>query len=152
MGIITISSCRHLIQILKRLPFCQHSNKHLCFIRDIILYFLTALMKSTDGSLIDIAVKAPILCLLTRGAVVDFYEEAKTTISLDHPNVVKCLGFSKEPNELPSLLFEFMDFGSLENILAFNRTKNLKNSRAPKLKNVNSLQLFCYFFKFQILK
>ena len=115
-------------------------------------FFITALMKSTDGSLIDIAVKAPILSLHTRGAVVDFYEEAKTTISLDHPNVVKCLGFSKEPNELPSLLFEFMDFGSLENILAFNRTKNLKNSRAPKLKNVNSLQIFCYFFKFQILK
>ena len=104
-------------------------------------------MKSTDGSLIDIAVKAPILCLLTRGAVVDFYEEAKTTISLDHPNVVKCLGFSKEPNELPSLLFEFMDFGSLENILAFNRTKNLKNSRAPKLKNVNSLQFFLLFLQ-----
>ena len=101
---VVFSSCRHLIQILKRLPFCQHSNKHLCFIRDIILYFLTALMKSTDGSLIDIAVKAPILSLLTRGAVVDFYEEAKTTISLDHPNVVKCLGFSKEPNELPSLI------------------------------------------------
>ena len=117
------------------------------------LNLLTASMELKDGCLIDIAVKAPILCLLTRGAVVDFYEEAKTTISLDHPNVVKCLGFSKEPNELPSLLFEFMVFGSLENILAFNRTKNLKNSRAPKLKNVNSLQLFfCYFFKFQILK
>ena len=104
-------------------------------------------MKSTDGSLIDIAVKAPILSLLTRGAVVDFYEEAKTTISLDHPNVVKCLGFSKEPNELPSLLFEFMDFGSLENILAFNRTKNLKINRAPKLKNVNSLHFFLVFLQ-----
>ena len=102
------------------------------------LHLLKASMKLKDGCLIDIAVKAPILCLLTRGAVVDFYEEAKTTISLNHPNVVRCLGFSKEPHELPCLLFEFMDFGSLENILACNRTKNL-NSRAPKLKNVNSL-------------
>ena len=103
------------------------------------LDILTALMKLPDDSHIDIAVKAPTLCLLTRGAVVDFYEEAKTTISLDHPNVVKCLGFSKELHELPCLLFEFMDFGSLVKILACNRTKNL-NSLAPKLKNVNSLQ------------
>ena len=102
----------------------------------IIMIIFTALMKLKDDSFIDIAVKSPILCLLTRGAVVDFYREAKTTISLDHPNVVKCLGFSKEPNELPCLLFEFMDFGSLENILAFNRTKNLKNCNAPKLNNV----------------
>ena len=112
------------------------------------------LMKLPDGSLIDIAAKAPILCLLTRGAVVDFYEEAKTTISLDHPNVVRCLGFSKEFHELPCILFEFMNFGSLEKILACNRTKSL-NNLAPKLENVNSLQphllhnLFFCFSQFQ---
>ena len=142
---IVFSSCRYLIQILKEkttiFSILSAFQEMFVFYQGYNSFFITALMKSTDGSLIDIAVKAPILCLLTRGAVVDFYEEAKTTISLDHPNVVKCLGFSKEPNELPSLLFEFMDFGSLENILAFNRTKNLKNSRAPKLKNVNPQQL-----------
>ena len=118
------------------------------------LALLTALMKLPDDSLIDIAVKAPTMCLLTRGAVVDFYEEAKTTISLDHPNVVRCLGFSKELHELPCLLFEFMNFGSLVKILACNRTKNL-NSLAPKLKNVNTLQPqlyhnpFFFFTQFQ---
>ena len=67
----------------------------------------------------------------------DFYQEAATTIALDDPNVVKCLGFSKEPHELPCLLFEFMDFGSLENILASNRTRNFQNYRLPRLTNVS---------------
>ena len=50
-------------------------------------------MKSSDGSNIEIAIKAPKMCLLNEGAVVDFHEEAKTTISLKHDNIVKCLGY-----------------------------------------------------------
>ena len=34
-------------------------------------------MTLCDGEVIDIAVKAPKMCLLTQGAVVDFYKEAK---------------------------------------------------------------------------
>ena len=94
-------------------------------------------MKTSDGSLIPVAVKAPKMCLLTQGAVTDFYEEAKTTIQLIHENVVRCLGFSKEPNELPCLLFEFMEYGSLEGILATNRAKNYINDRILKLTNVS---------------
>ena len=46
-------------------------------------------MISSDDSVIDIAVKAPKMCLLTESAIVDFYEEAKTTIRLEHDNIVK---------------------------------------------------------------
>ena len=46
-------------------------------------------MISSDDSVIDIAVKAPKMCLLTESAIVDFYEEAKTTIRLKHDNIVK---------------------------------------------------------------
>ena len=94
-------------------------------------------MKMADGSFITVAVKAPKMCLLTQGAVADFYEEAKTTIQFKHENVVRCLGFSKEPNELPCLLFEFMEYGSLEGILATNRAKNFINDRILKLTNVS---------------
>ena len=51
--------------------------------------FSTATMISSDDSVIDIAVKAPKMCLLTETAIVDFYEEAKTTIRLEHDNIVK---------------------------------------------------------------
>ena len=96
-------------------------------------------MEMTDGSLIDVAIKAPKMCLLTQGAIMDFYEEAKTTICLRHENVVRCLGFSKEPNELPYLLFEYMDYGSLESILATNQARNFENERVLKLTNVRFL-------------
>ena len=95
-------------------------------------------MKLPDDSTIDIAIKAPKLCLLTEGAIVDFYKEAKTTFSLKHENIVKCLGFSKKSNELPSLLFEFMSYGSLDKILDINRTKNFQTSCLPQLSNVSS--------------
>ena len=83
-------------------------------------------MTLCDGEVIDIAVKAPKMCLLTQGAVVDFYKEAKTTIQLKHENIVTCLGFSKKADELPSLLFEFMTHGSLDTILANNRKRNIQ--------------------------
>ena len=97
---------------------------------------ITASMKIADGW-INVAVKAPKMCLLTQGALTDFYEEAKTTIQFNHENVVRCLGFSKEPNELPCLLFEFMEYGSLEGILATNRAKNLVSDRILNLTNVS---------------
>ena len=100
-----------------------------------------AFMKLPDGEIIDIAVKAPKMCLLTQGAVVDFYEEAKTTILLKHENIVTCLGFSKKLHELPSLLFEFMTYGSLDTILASNRTRNFQNEFLPKLTNVLSFAI-----------
>ena len=93
-------------------------------------------MKMADGSFIPVAVKAPKMCLLTQGAVTDFYEEAKTTIQLNHDNVVRCLGFSKEPNELPCLLFEFMKYGSLDSILATNRA-NFTGEKILDLTNVS---------------
>ena len=96
-------------------------------------------MKLPDGSTIDIAIKAPKLCHLTESALVDFYKEAKTTFSLKHDNIVKCLGFSKKPNELPSLIFEFMTYGSLDKILDSNRTKKFQTSCLPTLSYVSSL-------------
>ena len=93
-------------------------------------------MKLEDDSIIIVAVKAPKMCLLTQGIVTDFYEEAKTTISLRHENIVRCLGFSSEPHELPSLIFEYMDHGSLEEVLATNRTKKIENNELLKLTDV----------------
>ena len=65
-------------------------SSHLCL---IFSYYISASMKSSDGSFIEIAIKAPKMCLLNEGAVVDFHEKAKTTISLKHDNIVKCLGY-----------------------------------------------------------
>ena len=121
---------------------------------------LIASLRIEDDSIITVAVKAPKMCLLTQGIVTDFYEEAKTTISLRHENIVRCLGFSSEPHELPSLIFEYMDHGSLEEILATNRANNVENDRLLKLTDVRPFtllswmgskhliidQLFFYFF------
>ena len=96
------------------------------------------MLKSDFGTYITVAVKAPKLCLLTQGSIVEFYEEAKTTIKLNHNNIVKCLGFSSESFELPCLIFEFMDCGSLEDVLATNRAKNLQERRILDLSNVST--------------
>ena len=93
-------------------------------------------MKLSQGDVIDIAIKAPKISLLVQGAIIDFYKEAKTTLGFKHENVVQCLGFSKEPNELPCLLFEFMSHGSLETVLASNRTRNFENNKQLELTNV----------------
>ena len=106
---------------------------------------ITASMKMADGSFIDVAVKAPKMCLLTQGALTDFYEEAKTTIQFSHENVVRCMGFLKEPNELPCLLFEFMEYGSLDGILASNRARQFNNESILKLTNVSG---FCIEIRF----
>ena len=91
--------------------------------------------------MIDVAVKAPKINLLTGTSAAiykDFYKEAKTTLSFNHENVVKCLGFSKELDELPCLIFEFMSYGSLEVVLASNRTRNFVNQQQIQLTNVRS--------------
>ena len=101
-------------------------------------------MKLPDGEVIDVAVKAPKINLLTgtSAAIDDFYKEAKTTLFFNHENVVKCLGFSKELDELPCLLFEYMSYGSLEVVLASNRTKNFQQQ--IKLTNVSSYFILIY--------
>ena len=97
-------------------------------------------MKLQSGEVIDVAVKAPKINLLTgtSAAIDDFYKEAKTTLSFNHENVVKCLGFSKEPDELPCLIFEYMSYGSLEVVLASNRTRNFVKQQQIQLTNVRS--------------
>ena len=97
-------------------------------------------MKLQSGEVIDVAVKAPKINLLTgtSAAIDDFYKEAKTTLSFNHENVVKCLGFSKEPDELPCLIFEYMSYGSLEVVLASNRTTNFVTQQQIQLTNVRS--------------
>ena len=101
-------------------------------------------MKLSNGQVIDVAVKAPKINLLTgtSAAIYDFYKEAKTTLSFNHENVVKCLGFSKELDQLPCLLFEYMSYGSLEVVLASNRTKNFVNQKQLELTNVSLHLLF----------
>ena len=99
-------------------------------------------MELKDGTVDSIAVKAPKMCTLTQGAVVDFLQEAKTAMFLNHTNIVKCMGFSKEPYELPCLLFEYMDHGSLGDILVTNRTKSLHDDSYLKLSNV-SVKYIC---------
>ena len=106
-----------------------------------MLTLFIASLKSNDGSCINVAVKAPKLCLLTQGTIIEFYEEAKTTIKLNHSNVVRCLGFSKESHELPCLIFEFMDCGSLDDVLAANRTKNFENKSIWELSKVSCYQI-----------
>ena len=94
-------------------------------------------MELHDGTIASIAVKAPKMCILTQANVVDFLKEAKTAMLLNHTNIVKCMGFSKEPCELPGLIFEYMDHGSLGDILVTNRTKSLHNDSHIKLSNVS---------------
>ena len=101
-------------------------------------------MKLQSGEVIDVAVKAPKINLLTgtSAAIDDFYKEAKTTLFFNHENVVKCLGFSKEPDELPCLIFEYMSFGSLEVVLASNRTRNFVKQQQIQLTNVRSYIIY----------
>jgi serine/threonine protein kinase len=111
-------------------------------IKIFTFFLLLASMKLPDGEVIDVAVKAPKINLLTgtSAAIDDFYKEAKTTLFFNHENVVKCLGFSKELDELPCLLFEYMSYGSLEVVLASNRTKNFQQQ--IKLTNVSSYFIY----------
>ena len=106
------------------------------------IFLPLASLKLQSGQVIDVAVKAPKINLLTVSvAIDDFYKEAKTTLSLNHENVVKCLGFSKEVDELPCLLFEYMSYGSLEVVLASNRTRNFVNQQQIQLTNVRFIPL-----------
>ena len=88
------------------------------------------------SSNLEVAIKAPKLCLLTPEAMTDFYEEAKTAMGLFHENILKCFGISNEPNHLPCLLFEFMHFGDLASILANTRTNNIQTTNMVSLTNV----------------
>ena len=67
-----------------------------------------------------VAVKVPKLKSFTPGN--DFLEafcnEIKTTLSFNHEHVVRCLGFYLNAgHSYPHLVMEFMDHGSLENLL-----------------------------------
>ena len=71
-------------------------------------------------------------------------ESAKSVIfierlELSHENILKCLGISNEPNLLPCLLFEFMEFGDLASILANTRTKNIQKTNLITLTDVRML-------------
>ena len=104
-----------------------------------LIWLITGSMTSSDGSIIEVAIKAPKMGAEGHeDAVTDFYKEAKTSISLKHENIVRCLGLSKQQNELPHLLFEFMSYGSLDNILENHRTKNSPNDQHTKLTNVSN--------------
>ena len=92
-------------------------------------------MKSSN---FEVAIKAPKISLLTSEVMTDFYEEAKTAMRLNHENILKCIGISNEPNQLPYMLLEFMDFGDLASILANTRTKNIQNTSFPELTNVST--------------
>ena len=93
-------------------------------------------LKSNDGfEDIEIAIKAPKVNLISSDSVNDFYREANTAVSFDHINVLKCLGMSEEPKELPYLIFEFMHFGDLATILASNRVRG-QSQKAPLLTQV----------------
>ena len=93
-------------------------------------------LKSNDGSEdIEVAIKAPKVNLISSDSVNDFYREANTAVSFDHINVLKCLGMSEEPKELPYLVVEFMHFGDLATILASNRV-NGQSEKAPLLTQV----------------
>ena len=92
-------------------------------------------LKSNDGSETEVAIKAPKVNLISSDSVNDFYREANTAVTFDHINVLKCLGMSEEPKELPYLIFEFMHFGDLATILASNRV-NGQSEKVPLLTQV----------------
>ena len=98
---------------------------------------VSGLLKSSN---LEVAIKSPKICLLTPDALTDFYEEARTAMGFRHENILQCLGISSEPNLLPCLLFEFMDFGDLASILANTRTKSIQRANLPHLSNVRN---FC---------
>ena len=71
-------------------------------------------------------------------------ESVKSVIFIErlkhsHENILKCLGISNEPNHLPCLLFEFMQFGDLASILANTRTKNIQRTNLVTLTDVRTL-------------
>ena len=77
---------------------------------------------------------------LTEGVLDNFYKEARTTISLtNNENIVVCYGWMN-PDGLPSLIFEYMSYGSLDKILESNHPRALQTSCLPKLSKVSSLK------------
>ena len=96
-----------------------------------------------------------IVSLLTHGSQ---NESAKSVIfierlELSHENILKCLGISNEPNNLPCLLFEFMQFGDLASILANTRTKNIQKTNLITLTDVRTFwttDQIINFFKYCI--
>ena len=109
-------------------------------------------MTSSDGSIIEVAIKKPkIGAEGHEDAVASFCKEAETSISLKHENIVRCLGLSKQQNELPHLLFEFMSFGSLDNILKRHRTKNSPTEKHTKLTNVSSPFVGCFLEESKVI-
>ncbi len=91
---------------------------------------------------VEVAIKAPKIKLLNPESLNDFYQEANTAISFDHENVLKCLGMSDEPKELPYLLFEYMRYGDLATILANHRASAngcIHDKNLPILQQVRIL-------------
>ena len=83
--------------------------------------------------------------MINSESVSDFYREANTAVSFNHKNVLKCLGMSDGPKELPYLVFEYMHFGDLSTILASNRLKNERqNDNTLLLQQVSFLSLLQY--------
>ena len=101
-------------------------------------------LKSNDGRTeTEVAIKAPKVNLINSESVSDFYREANTAVSFDHKNVLKCLGMSDGPKELPYLVFEYMHFGDLSTILASNRLKSERqNDKTLLLQQVSFLHSF----------
>ena len=52
--------------------------------------------------------------------------------------IVVCYGWM-DPDGLPSLILEYMTYGSLDKILENNHPSYLQNNRLPKLSKVSSL-------------
>ena len=71
-------------------------------------------------------------------ALRDFYLEAQITASFDHENILSCLGVSTDPSSgAPWLVFEFMPFGDLSEVLRSNSgVFSLQREDLPVLKMV----------------
>ncbi|XP_059088960.1 tyrosine-protein kinase transmembrane receptor Ror-like [Tigriopus californicus] len=79
------------------------------------------LLSSSNGSTsTEVAIKIPRISAKQTSSLKDFYLEAQIATTFDHENILSCLGISANPNEAPWLVFEYMPFGDLAEVLRSN--------------------------------
>eukprot|EP00094_Tigriopus_californicus_P003333 TCALIF_03205-PA protein Name:"Similar to Ror Tyrosine-protein kinase transmembrane receptor Ror (Drosophila melanogaster)" AED:0.30 eAED:0.30 QI:503/0.6/0.5/0.66/0.6/0.5/6/0/240 len=103
------------------------------------------LLSSSNGSTsTEVAIKIPRISAKQTSSLKDFYLEAQIATTFDHENILSCLGISANPNEAPWLVFEYMPFGDLAEVLRSNSgVPSLQRQDLPILEMVAELLPQC---------
>ena len=108
-----------------------------CMWHLFIISICLGIYTKSNGEQQDVAVKVPKLEGKTTSHLRDFYLEAQITTTFQHENILSCLGISADPSGGPWLIFEYMPFGDLAQVLRSNSGVFLLHREdLPQLKMV----------------